>query len=84
MLPFRGRFGEKCVVDVTKLVGSLVPIHHVVGFGDPHGLLDVAGSMVDFRSMLQPNNVTISKKCYFQVSCLASAENFRFWLFCTD
>ena len=48
MLTSRGRFGEKRVVDVTKLVGPLVPVHGVVGVPDPDGLLDVAGPLVSF------------------------------------
>ena len=35
MLTSRGRFGEERVVDVTKLMGPLVPVHGVVGFPDP-------------------------------------------------
>ena len=42
MLSSRGGFGEKWVVDVTKLVGPLVLVHGVIGFPGPDGLLDVS------------------------------------------
>ena len=32
MLTSGGSFGEKWVVDVTKLVDPFVPVHNVVGF----------------------------------------------------
>ena len=48
MLTSRGRFSENRVVDVTKLVDPLVPVHGVVGFPDPDGLLDVVGPLVGF------------------------------------
>ena len=63
MLTSRGRFGEKWVVHVTKLVGPLVPVHGVAGFADPDGLLDVAGSLVGFCgkhfSFLPVNDVIV-------------------------
>ncbi len=45
MLTSRGRFGEKWVVHVTKLVGPRIPVYGVVGFSDPDGLLNGAAPL---------------------------------------
>ncbi len=53
MMTSRNRFEKELwVVDVTRLVDPLVPVHGVVDLTDPDRFLEVAGSLVNFKSLI--------------------------------